>query len=243
METDTKLKMCLTRHVLYACFNVFLGLCEPQAILFIIHVAIGGMSIKKAFPEVIVSNSENGYFFITSILNLIPFIILNIYLFVKHRYDSAKKYIFMYASGLVGILILLIPMHIVTFYGINKSLPGSSTAPIAFIFLPLYAVFALSMGLWGGRVISNKIWKQTPGQSLNPQTSSLAILSVICTAMSLFNIYISIISLVVAVSALFVIGRSEKELKGKKLAVFALIISVMECLFILFDYVGNFRFK
>ena len=141
---------------------LLLGLLAPSFILLSIQVIVGGISPYSAIVDILGKQFASGHnLFLIALLGLIPFAILSaIMLWYAHVKEiPIKKSYFLCASGLIGIFSIMIPGHISVWYPLYGPGRMSSTAVIAFLFIPFYCTVTMIIGLITGRFISNKYMK------------------------------------------------------------------------------------
>jgi H+/Cl- antiporter ClcA len=70
------------------------------------------------------------------------------------RRIKGKRLVCLFYGGLLGILILMILGHVAIWYPLYGGGHMSSTASIAFFFIPFYCIVSMGIGLFAGWLIS-----------------------------------------------------------------------------------------
>jgi hypothetical protein len=96
--------------------------------------------------------AEGENLFLLALFGLVPFVALSVVCRVAARRLSSVRLACLGTGGLLGILGLMVPAHVAVWY--PRYGPGrmSSTAVIAFVFIPFYCLVTLFIGLlvgWG----------------------------------------------------------------------------------------------
>lgn len=98
--------------------------------------------------------SEGNNLFLLAAWGLIPFVAFSIACFLAAHRLSSPRFTCVAVGGLLGILLLMIPGHVAVWYPIYGPGHASSTAVIAFLFIPFYCLVTLGVGLLVGWLVS-----------------------------------------------------------------------------------------
>lgn len=132
-----------------------IGLLTPSLIIFFLEVFVAHMSpfasaigiLRRQFAE-----GEN--LFLIAVIGLIPFVALAVVCFVASRRVFGARLVSIGFGGLLGILSLMIPGHISIWYPLYGGGPASSTAVVGFLFIPIFCLVTLGVGLALGWIVS-----------------------------------------------------------------------------------------
>ena len=131
------------------------GLVVPSAIIFCLEVFVGHISPVIATIDILQRQFKEGdNLFLTALFGLIPFGALSVACVVASRRLSPVRLSCFGAGGLLGILCLMIPAHVGVWYPLYGGGHMSSTAMIAFFFIPFYCIVTLCIGLFVGWLVS-----------------------------------------------------------------------------------------
>lgn len=134
---------------------LMVGLLLPSLVLFAVQVVVGGVAWSAALADVLARQFAPGHnLFLIAVLGLLPFVVLAVVSVIAARRLPARRLSCFMAGGLAAILAITVPGQVgvwAPFYGGGQI---SSTAPIAFVILPVFGVVALAVGLLGGWLIS-----------------------------------------------------------------------------------------
>ena len=137
-----------SKKIVFCLVPIIIGFLYHQLMLlievFCFEEGEGIFRIFKIFLESQFAEGDN--FFLICLLGLIPFIVLTLRLFSQTG-TSFRKLKFMCLMGILGILILMIPVHFSIIYGIYHSLPGASTSVIAYFTIPFFSLIPMFISL------------------------------------------------------------------------------------------------
>ena len=147
MKTSTKHKL------FWILTPLAVGLLVPSATILGLQVFVGGISPFTAIADVLKRQFAEGHnLFLLALFGLIPFAVLSVTCFVASHRLSPARLSCLGVGGLLGILCLMVPAHVSVWYPLYGGGHMSSTAVIAFVFIPFYCLVPLLVGLivgWG----------------------------------------------------------------------------------------------
>jgi hypothetical protein len=85
---------------------------------------------------------------------LLPFVALSILIWLASKRITTARVILIELFGLLGILAVTIPAHIDVWYPLYGGGHMSSTAVVAFVFIPFFAMGGMALGAFLGWLIS-----------------------------------------------------------------------------------------
>jgi hypothetical protein len=131
------------------------GLVTPSAIIFCLEIFVERISIAAALLDVAERQFGEGHnLFLLAIFGLVPFVVLSIFSLVAARFFSVTRLACVTLGGLLGILAFMIPAHVSVWYPLYGGGHMSSTAVIAFLFIPFYCIVTLAVGALVGWAVS-----------------------------------------------------------------------------------------
>ena len=134
---------------------VILGFLTPSLVIFILEVFVGNMSPARSIADILSRQFAHGHnLFLLMAFGLIPFAILIGATALFSRKLKGRQLDCVFTGGLVGILALMIFGHVAVWYPLYSGGRGSSTAVIAFLFIPFYCIVTMGIGLLIGRAVS-----------------------------------------------------------------------------------------
>lgn len=138
------------------CYAILaIGLFTPSVVIFCLEVFVGGINPFSALNDVLSRQFATGHnLFLIALLGLIPFVLLSCVAFTASHGTPASRVACISIGGLLGILRFMVPAHISVWYPLYGGRHMSSTAVIAFFFIPFYCLGSLTIGLIGGWLIS-----------------------------------------------------------------------------------------
>lgn len=142
---------------------LIIGLITPSCVLFSVQVFVGHVPPFAAMIDIIEKQFASGHnLFLLAAIGLIPFCVLSLILFHHYKNPSScfKVACTICISGLIGILTLMIPSHASVWYPLYGPVKMSSTAAIAFLFIPFYCLVTMTIGLLLGRLVT-KLYKKS----------------------------------------------------------------------------------
>jgi len=127
---------------------VIVGMITPSLIIVLMQVFLGEYSIGQAVNDTISKQFEDGHnLFGLALTGIIPFVLLSIMLFFFGRKHNTKKVAVIMLCGLFGILVLMVPAHYSVWAPLYDDSHMSSTAVIAFLFIPFYCIVPMLIGV------------------------------------------------------------------------------------------------
>ncbi|HET6407464.1 MAG TPA: hypothetical protein VFG14_06250 [Chthoniobacteraceae bacterium] len=134
---------------------IAIGLVLPSYIILCLEVFIGRISPLASIAGILERQFAHGHnLFLIAAFGLIPFAVLSVACFVAARWLNASRLACVAVGGLLGILVLMIPAHVSVWYPLYGPGRMSSTAVIAFLFIPFYCIATLCIGLVVGWFVS-----------------------------------------------------------------------------------------
>jgi hypothetical protein len=131
------------------------GLATPSAVIWWLELFVAHTSLASAIVDLAQRQFAKGEnLFWLALFGLIPFALLSVISLIAARFVSRRRLACISAGGLVGILAFMVPAHASVWYPLYGGGHISSTAAIAFIFIPFYCIATLLIGLLVGLAIS-----------------------------------------------------------------------------------------
>lgn len=135
---------------------LFIGIITPVLIIFALEVTIGHIHPLVSLEQIAHHQFAAGEnLFLLAIIGLIPFAILSCFLQRMRLKLTTTGLCCVTICGLIGILGLMIPSHIGVWKPLYTHEHMSSTAVIAFFFIPIYCTVTMLIGLGIGFGISH----------------------------------------------------------------------------------------
>ncbi len=135
--------------------SIALGLILPSLIIFCLEIFVGHIPPLTSITDILHRQFATGHnLFLIAAFGLIPFAALSVVCFVAARWLSPSRLACIAGGGLLGILLLMIPAHAAVWYPLYGPGHLSSTAIIAFVFIPFYCLATLGVGLLVGWLVS-----------------------------------------------------------------------------------------
>ena len=132
-----------------------IGLIVPSLIIFYLEVFIGHIAPLVAAEDVMKRQfSEGDNLFLLAAIGLIPFAALSVICAAAASRLTPSRLACLGVGGLTGILSLMVPAHVTIWYPLYGPGHMSSTAVIAFLFIPFYCLGTLAGGLLVGWLVS-----------------------------------------------------------------------------------------
>ena len=132
-----------------------IGLVTPSLIIFCLEIFVGHINPVTSIADILRRQfAEGDNLFLLALFGLIPFAALSMACFVAARRLESSRLACVAIGGLLGILGLMIPSHIAVWYPLYGPGHMSSTAVIAFVFIPFYCIATLCVGLLIGWLVS-----------------------------------------------------------------------------------------
>lgn|GEM_PF-1870560 len=140
---------------------LLIGWLIPRFIELAVKVSVGDVLFYDAVAEVVPETFAWPGSVVMSLFSLSPFIVLSI---LMSQIIGGKKprrvcYL-MFCSGLIGILALMVPAYVDYWAAFYRPGRVSSTAGLIFVFVPIYCVGTLFVGIFIGKLISRLRWFQ-----------------------------------------------------------------------------------
>ena len=140
-----------------------IGIVTPSAVILYLEAFVGHISPLAAILDIGRRQFAEGHnLFLLALFGLIPFLLLSVASLFVCSQLSASRLACIIIGGLVGILAFMIPSHVAVWYPLYGGGHMSSTAVIAFIFIPFYCVVTLSIGVLIGWAISCLLLRPVP---------------------------------------------------------------------------------
>jgi hypothetical protein len=141
-------------HVLFWCIApLIIGLPIPSLAIFYLEVFVAHNSSAEAVGSILHRQfAEGDNLFFIALLGLIPFAALSVICFIAAHKSSPTRLACLGVCGLLGILAFMIPAHISVWWPLYAGGHMSSTAVIAFVFIPFFCLVPLVISLligWG----------------------------------------------------------------------------------------------
>lgn len=141
---------------------VFVGLALPSLIVVVMEMTLGGTPLISAIGKVVRRQFASGEnLFLIAILGLIPFVLLAGVLRYLSPRLTTYRFTILLVFGMLGIFALMIPAHMSVWRPLYTADSMSSTAAIAFVFIPVYCVATMLVGLGVGWGISLLRFRQS----------------------------------------------------------------------------------
>jgi hypothetical protein len=143
-------------HILFWCIApLIIGFPIPSLVIFCLEVFVAHTSPAAAMSDILHRQfAEGENLFLLAVFGLIPFGALSLLCFgAANRFSPARLACFG-TGGLLGILAFMIPCHWGVWYPLYSGEHMSSTAVIAFVFIPFYCFVPMGVGLLIGWCIS-----------------------------------------------------------------------------------------
>jgi hypothetical protein len=134
----------------WACLGVILivGVVTPSIVILLLEITVGDIAPSISMKDIAQRQFAEGHnLFSLAMFGLIPFVALSILLFDLSRKLTTPRFCFFAACGLIGILSLMIPAHASVWRPLYTDEHASSTAVIAFIFIPFYCLATMGIGI------------------------------------------------------------------------------------------------
>lgn len=141
---------------------LLLGLATPSLVIFIMDVSFARQPMLAAMRNIASRQFADGdNLFLLAAIGLIPFALLTGILFLVRRSSQPQRVSWLSAGGTVGALAFMIPAHVSVWLPVYTKDQMSSTAVIAFIFIPLVCCVTMAFGLLVATFASRRIRAQT----------------------------------------------------------------------------------
>jgi hypothetical protein len=131
------------------------GLITPSLVIFCLEIFVGHINPLASIANILRRQFAEGHnLFLLAVFGLIPFAVLSLACFVAARRLASSRLACVAVGGLLGILALMVPGHVAVWYPLYGPGRMSSTAVIAFLFIPFYCIATLCVGLFVGWLVS-----------------------------------------------------------------------------------------
>lgn len=131
------------------------GLVVPSLVIFYLEVFVGHIAPLAATRDILERQfSEGDNLFLLAAIGLIPFAALSAICAAAASRFTPARLACLGVGGLAGILSLMVPGHASVWYPLYGPGHMSSTAVIAFLFIPFYCLGTLAIGLLVGWLVS-----------------------------------------------------------------------------------------
>jgi hypothetical protein len=135
---------------------VLFGVLTLSLVIFILEVFVGHISPVRSAVRILERQFAKGEnLFLIMVFGFIPFALLIGLTALLSRTIKGKVLDCFFIGGLVGILVLMIFGHVAVWYPLYGGDHMSSTAVIAFFFIPFYCIATMGIGLLIGWAISH----------------------------------------------------------------------------------------
>lgn len=134
---------------------IAIGLLTPSLIIFCLEVFVAHTPPLTATGHILHRQFAAGHnLFLLAVFGLIPFATLSTICAIAAKKLSPQRLACLGIGGLIGILGLMIPAHVAVWYPLYGPGHMSSTAVIAFVFIPIYCLGTMAVGLAIGWLVS-----------------------------------------------------------------------------------------
>ena len=149
------MNMVSRQRVIWIAVPLAIGLLVPSLVVFCLQVFVGHIPVSAAVADIMrgqFAEGENAFF--GAVFGLIPFAALAAICVRGSRTLTPARLACVGVGGLIGILALIIPGHVSVWYPLYGPGRMSSTAVLAFIFIPFYCVVTMIVGVIAGWLTS-----------------------------------------------------------------------------------------
>jgi len=153
--------MTNVQRVKVACCIVpaLVGLVTPPAVRFCVEVFAGGIAPMRSLGDMAHRYLDaGGGMALLVLLDLVPFVILVGVLATSWPVLAPRRVYGLLVGGLIGVLAVMVPAHVGVWYPLYTGGPTSSTAVLAFLFIPWLCVPGMLAGLAVGWAVSLLAW-------------------------------------------------------------------------------------
>lgn len=131
------------------------GILTPSLIILFLQVLIAKMSPIKAVLDILHKQFAEGHnLFILMLWSFIPFGALILLTYVLEIKVQSKRLACIFWGGFIAVLGFTLYGHISVWYPLYANKDSSSTAAIAFLFIPIFCLFLLVVGSLIGWIVS-----------------------------------------------------------------------------------------
>lgn len=143
---------------------IILGVLTPSLVIFIVEVFVGHISPMNSIRGIIERQFAEGHnLFSIMVFGLIPFAILIGITGMLARTRKSVTLECLFLGGLLGILIFMVFGHVTVWYPLYGGGHMSSTAVIAFFFIPFYCIGTMGVGMLIGWLVSRLPFIESKG--------------------------------------------------------------------------------
>lgn len=137
------------RKWLWVLLPLVVGLVTPSLIILALDVFVAGTSVGTAAGSVLSRQFAEGHnLFLLAAFGLIPFALLSLILLLVARSERNRGRLpGLSITGMIGALALMIPSHVSVWFPLYGGGHMSSTAVIAFLFIPFLCCVTMGLGL------------------------------------------------------------------------------------------------
>ncbi len=131
------------------------GILTPSLVIFILQVLIAKTSPLKSVLDILHKQFAEGHnLFLLMVWSFIPFGALILLTYVLSRKIESKRLACIFWGGFIAVLGFTLWGHISVWYPLYSHKDASSTAVIAFVFIPIFCLFLLAAGSLIGWIVS-----------------------------------------------------------------------------------------
>ncbi len=132
-----------------------IGLLIPSLVIFYLETVVGHIAPFPALADIIERQFASGHnLFMLAVFGLIPFVALNSVCKAASGRFAPARVACLRIGGLAGIVGLMIPTHVLVWYPLYGGGHMSSTAVVAFVFIPFYCLPTMAIGILLGWLVS-----------------------------------------------------------------------------------------
>jgi hypothetical protein len=149
---------------------VAIGVITPSLIILVLDVAVAGTPIGTALSAVAAAQfAEGENLFLIAVLGLFPFLVLDSVLVLAHLVTRDLARIrWMAIAGLIGILVMMIPGHVLVSLPLYTGAHASSTGAIAYFFIPIYCCVTATIALGAAEILLRASRRQRGATRTSP---------------------------------------------------------------------------
>lgn len=141
------------------CVILIVGLITPSLVIFLLEITLGKIDPVASFKDIAFRQFAEGHnLFFLAVIGLIPFGALSIVMRCISSVIPRLQFSLFSLFGLIGILALMIPAHVSVWRPLYTDEHMSSTAVIAFLFIPFYCLVTMAIGIGVASLISIPLW-------------------------------------------------------------------------------------
>jgi len=131
------------------------GVLTPSLVIFILEVSVGHISPVRACAGILERQFAGGHnLFLLMAFGLIPFAVLIGLMVLVALKIGGTRLDCIFFGGLAAILIVMVPGHVAVWYPLYGGGHMSSTAVVAFLFIPFFCIPPMAVGMAAGWAIS-----------------------------------------------------------------------------------------